>query len=154
LTNFSIRKGQSSDWQQITFFQKQMALETEGKNLDQELVSQGVLSVFKKTKGFHKGFYLVAESESSLIGSLLVTREWSDWRNGWFWWIQSVYVVADWRRKGVYTELHKTLCEIANQEKNICGIRLYVEKTNQKAQNVYQSQGMSESNYLLYEVEI
>ena len=86
MTNFSIRKGQSSDWQQITFFQKQMALETEGKNLDQELVSQGVLSVFKKTKGFHKGFYLVAESESSLIGSLLVTREWSDWRNGWFWW--------------------------------------------------------------------
>ena len=97
---------------------------------------------------------MVAESESSLIGSLLVTREWSDWRNGWFWWIQSVYVVADWRRKGVYTELHKTLCEIANQEKNICGIRLYVEKTNQKAQNVYQSLGMSESNYLLYEVEI
>ena len=154
MTNFNIRKGKSSDWQQITSFQKQMALETENKKLDQELVSQGVISVFKKTKGFHKGFYLVAESESSLIGSLLVTREWSDWRNGWFWWIQSVYVVPDWRRKGVYRELHKTLCELAAQEKNICGIRLYVERTNEKAQNVYQSLGMTESNYLLYEVEI
>ena len=154
MTSFNIRKGQSSDWQQISSFQKQMALETENKKLDQELVSQGVISVFKKTKGFHKGFYLVAELESSLIGSLLVTREWSDWRNGWFWWIQSVYVVENWRRMGVYKELHKTLCELATQEKNICGIRLYVEKTNEKAQSVYQSLGMTESNYLLYESEL
>ena len=88
------------------------------------------------------------------IRDRLVTREWSDWRNGWFWWIQSVYVVENWRRKGVYKELHKTLCELATQEKNICGIRLYVEKTNEKAQSVYQSLGMTESNYLLYELEL
>ena len=151
MDKLSTRKGAISDIEIIVQFQKNMALETEERILLESSIRSGVTEVIGDEQ---KGTYLVAEHEGKIIGSLLITYEWSDWRNGWFWWIQSVYVVADWRRKGVYTELHKTLCEIANQEKNICGIRLYVEKTNQKAQNVYQSLGMSESNYLLYEVEI
>ena len=151
MKSFNIRKGQPNDYQQIAFFQKQMALETEEQELDDKSLYDGVRSVFERTRDFHKGFYLIAESDSSVIGSLLITREWSDWRDAWFWWIQSVYVLPEWRRNGVYKRLHEKVREIAKIENDICGIRLYVEKTNKIAQAVYRQVGMSESNYILYE---
>ena len=97
------RKGTLADTETIVQFQKKMALETEGKILQEFAIKSGVTEVIKDTQ---KGTYLVAEYEGHIIGSLLITYEWSDWRNGWFWWIQSVYVKSEWRRKGVYSHLY------------------------------------------------
>ena len=101
----------------------------------------------------YKGFYLVAESEGQVVGGLLITYEWSDWRNATFWWIQSVYVNARWRRKGVYRAMHDYVHDIAESRDDICGIRLYVERTNQAAQQTYDSLGMSRSHYDLFEID-
>ena len=100
-----------------------------------------------------KGTYLSARHEGKIIGSLLITYEWSDWRNGWFWWIQSVYVKKEWRRKGVYSHLYDEVKKLSLNEGNVCGIRLYVEKENKIAQTVYKNLGMYDTKYLLYETE-
>ena len=83
----------------------------------------------------------------------MITYEWSDWRNGWFWWIQSVYVKKEWRRKGVYSHLYDEVKKLSLNEGNVCGIRLYVEKENKIAQTVYKNLGMYDTKYLLYETE-
>ena len=153
MTEFTIREGQLSDVVPIARFQQQMALETENKELSETLIIAGVKAVFKEGQGDRKGFYVVAESENNVIGSLLVTYEWSDWRNGWFWWIQSVYVHHKWRQKGVYTALHKSVQDRSKKSGDSCGIRLYVEKENTIAQQVYQKMGMYETEYFLYEID-
>ena len=144
------RKGTLADTETIVRFQKKMALETEGKILQEFAIKSGVTEVIKDTQ---KGTYLVAEYEGHIIGSLLITYEWSDWRNGWFWWIQSVYVKSEWRRKGVYSHLYDEVKKLSSGVKNICGIRLYVEKENIIAQTVYKKLGMHDTKYLLYETE-
>lgn len=144
------RKGTLADTETIVQFQKNMALETEGKTLQEFAIKSGVTEVIKDTQ---KGTYLVAEYEGHIIGSLLITYEWSDWRNGWFWWIQSVYVKNEWRRKGVYSHLYDEVKKLSFGVKNICGIRLYVEKENIIAQTVYKKLGMHDTKYLLYETE-
>lgn len=144
------RKGTLADTETIVQFQKNMALETEGKTLQEFAIKSGVTEVIKDTQ---KGTYLVAEYEGHIIGSLLITYEWSDWRNGWFWWIQSVYVKNEWRRKGVYSHLYDEVKKLSSGVKNICGIRLYVEKENIIAQTVYKKLGMHDTKYLLYETE-
>ncbi|MED5428727.1 MAG: GNAT family N-acetyltransferase [Chloroflexota bacterium] len=144
------RKGTLADTETIVQFQKNMALETEGKTLQEFAIKSGVTEVIKDTQ---KGTYLVAEYEGHIIGSLLITYEWSDWRNGWFWWIQSVYVKSEWRRKGVYSHLYDEVKKLSSGVKNICGIRLYVEKENIIAQTVYKKLGMHDTKYLLYETE-
>tara|TARA_B100001123_G_C15193999_1_gene980614 strand:+ start:778 stop:1233 length:456 start_codon:yes stop_codon:yes gene_type:complete len=144
------RKGTLADTETIVQFQKNMALETEGKTLQEFAIKSGVTEVIKDTQ---KGTYLVAEYEGHIIGSLLITYEWSDWRNGWFWWIQSVYVKSEWRRKGVYSHLYDEVKKLSSGVKNICGIRLYVEKENIIAQTVYKKLGMHNTKYLLYETE-
>ena len=144
------RKGTLADTETIVQFQKKMALETEGKTLQEFAIKSGVTEVIKDTQ---KGTYLVAEYEGHIIGSLLITYEWSDWRNGWFWWIQSVYVKSEWRRKGVYSHLYDEVKKLSSGVKNICGIRLYVEKENIIAQTVYKKLGMHDTKYLLYETE-
>ena len=97
-----------------------------------------------------KGIYWVAKYEGRTIGSLMLTREWSDWNNEWYWWIQSVYVVPEYRKHGIYKAMYSTLKEVA-KENNVSQIRLYVDKTNHPAQQVYQRLGMHESHYLMFE---
>lgn len=146
----TIRKATLQDVDDIVRFQQNMALETEGKALDESLLRQGITSVFGPGD---KGFYLVAESDETVVGSLLITYEWSDWRNATFWWIQSVFVDADWRRQGVYRTMHNYVHEIASSREDICGIRLYVERGNRIAQETYNSLGMAHSHYDLYEID-
>ena len=94
-----IRLAQQTEVPDLVEFNQAMALETEGKHLDNEVLRSGVEAVFADEK---KGFYVVAESENKIVGGLMITYEWSDWRNRWFWWIQSVYILPDFRGRGVY----------------------------------------------------
>ena len=150
MNQISIREGSISDTPTISKFQQQMALETESKILNEWTVRQGVESVLKCP---NKGFYIIAEADSKIIGSLLVTFEWSDWRNGWFFWIQSVFVDAVYRRQGVYRLMQSEVIRRTKASGNCCGIRLYVEKDNRNAQKVYRNLGMHETDYYLYEEE-
>ncbi len=124
-----------------------MAKETENKTLDKQIVQAGVRVVFQKD---NHDLYLIAEEARLSVGQLLITKEWSDWRNGYFWWIQSVYVHPEHRCKGVYKNLHKTVRQLA-KEQNACGIRLYVDSDNNIAQKTYRSLGMDPSNYIFFE---
>tara|TARA_B100001750_G_C15467306_1_gene577797 strand:- start:458 stop:922 length:465 start_codon:yes stop_codon:yes gene_type:complete len=148
--NIVVRQAARHDANAIIRFQKAMAFETEEKLLDEALLKSGVDSIFDSSA---KGFYLVAEVDGHVIGSLLITYEWSDWRNATFWWIQSVFVDANWRRKGVYRSMHDYVCTLANSRGDICGIRLYVERSNTRAQQTYKDLGMTHSHYDLYEIE-
>ena len=150
MDQISIREGSISDTPTIAKFQQQMALETESKILKESTIRQGVESVLKCP---NKGFYIIAETDSQVIGRLLVTFVWSDWRNGWFFWIQSVFVDAKYRRQGVYRVMHSEVIRRTKASGNCCGIRLYVEKDNRNAQKVYKTLGMHETDYYLYEEE-
>ena len=127
-----------------------MASETEGMALNEDVVRPGVAAVLANDS---LGFYVVAEIDGNSAGQLMVTYEWSDWRNGLWWWIQSVYVRPEHRRKGVYTALHRHVSEAAQAAGGVCGIRLYVEQENTIAQQVYQSLDMYRTRYHMYEVE-
>lgn len=151
MDNINIRNGASKDADTIAHFQKQMAMETEDKALEDVLIKPGVQAIFESPD---RGFYLVAEIEDSVVGSLLVTYEWSDWRNSWFWWIQSVYVEKSHRRRGIYSRLYNEVISKCRKSEQTCGIRLYVEKENKIAQKVYSDLGMCETNYLLYEAHL
>ena len=146
----NVRAAEPSDAPSIVEFNQRMAEETEGKRLATEILSAGVAAVFADKR---RGFYVVAENEfKEVVGCLLITFEWSDWRNALFWWIQSVYVRADYRGKGVYRRLYERVKEMAGEnEPPVCGFRLYVEKENEVAQNVYEKLGMEECVYLMYE---
>lgn len=143
-----IRLARRSDAAAMVEFNQAMALETEGKRLDTTVLTAGVESVFGDDK---KGFYVVAEETSGIIGGLMVTYEWSDWRNGWFWWIQSVYILPEHRGKKIYSKLYEFVKELAQTNGNVCGFRLYVEKENVNAQRVYEKLRMEETHYLMYE---
>jgi ribosomal protein S18 acetylase RimI-like enzyme len=155
MSELCIRHAVESDAQFIAEYNRAMALETENKILDPETVIQGVKRVFQTPQ---YGFYLVAEGPvdsggSSVVGCLLITYEWSDWRNGLFWWIMSVYVAPGARRKGVYRSLYQYARQLAGEDQNICGIRLYVDRENTRAQKTYASLGMFKTDYHLYETE-
>ena len=149
--NIIVREGVRQDTDDIVKFQQGMALETEEKVLDETLLKKGITAIFDSSD---KGFYVVAENQGHIIGTLMVTREWSDWRNGQFWWIQSVYVVREFRRRGVYREMYQFVRERASSSQEVCGFRLYVEKDNEVAQKTYRSLGMMETPYLIYEEEL
>jgi len=144
----TIRRGSESDLSRIVAFNAAMALETEGKTLDQDLLSRGVEHLMAHRE---KGFYLVAEKDGEVVGCLMITHEWSDWRNGSFWWIQSVYVTPAHRRQGVYSALYGEVRRMAIQDPHVIGFRLYVEKDNRTARETYVQLGMTESPYRLYE---
>ena len=143
-----IRIAKAEDVNSLVEFNQAMALETEGKRLETQVLQSGVEAVFHDER---KGFYVVAESGGKIVGGLMITFEWSDWRNSWFWWIQSVYVLPDFRGRGIYRRLYKFVKEQARQKGDVCGFRLYVEKENAKAQNVYKRLEMVESHYLMFE---
>jgi len=147
----NIRIAVREDAASLVEFNQAMALETEGKRLDAQILKNGVESVFGDDK---KGFYVVAETGGEIIGGLMITFEWSDWRASWFWWIQSVYITPEFRGKGVYRRLYEFVIGKARESGDVCGFRLYVEKENQAARAVYEKLGMDESHYLMFEAAI
>ena len=144
----TIRQASEADLSHLVRFNLEMALETEGKKLDAEILKSGVKGIFEDAT---RGFYLVAEIEGMVTGSLMVTKEWSDWRNGDFWWIQSVYVLPGFRRQGVFRKLYEEARGRAKNDDGVCGCRLYVENENQSARQVYLKHGFVETGYLLFE---
>lgn len=143
-----IRQANLSDKPVLKAFQKQMAYETEGLDLEDDLVSKGLEAILSDVT---KGKYFVAEQDNNIIGCLMVTPEWSDWRNGTVWWIQSVFVKAEYRRKGIYRKLYQHIQDWVKENEEYKGIRLYVEKDNKIAQQVYSALGMDGEHYKLYE---
>lgn len=147
-TGITITKGNKGDVEAIARFQVDMAMESEGYALRLETVLKGVELAMEDE---NKGTYLIArDQQGRAIGSLLLTREWSDWHAAWYWWIQSVYVEPGSRKQGVYTAMYQEVKRRAREE-GISQIRLYVDKTNMRGQIVYQHLGMQESHYLIYE---
>jgi GNAT superfamily N-acetyltransferase len=145
----TIRRGEPRDAAVLVEFNRRMAWETEHKPLDPAVLARGVERVFTDPA---KGFYLVAEADGDVVGQLMVTYEWSDWRDGWFWWVQSVYVREDRRRAGVFRALHAEVMRQARTAGNVVGVRLYVEKENERAQATYRHLGMGDAGYLVWEV--
>ncbi len=148
--NILIRKAERKDAAVIAHFNAAMAEETEHLKLDTARLLQGVNGLFDKTD---YGFYLLAEINNEIAGQLMITYEWSDWRNGVFWWIQSVYVKPEFRAHGVFKSLYNYTVEQAKAAGNICGLRLYVEKENARAHHVYEKLGMKSTHYDMYEVD-
>jgi GNAT superfamily N-acetyltransferase len=142
------REAAVTDAGAIAAFQRAMARETEEIELDAEVVARGVRAVFEEPA---RGRYFVAEAEGKVISSLLITYEWSDWRNGNVWWIQSVYVRPELRRRGVYARMYEHVKGIGERDKGVRGIRLYVDRRNAPAQDVYRRCGMNGEHYLVFE---
>jgi GNAT superfamily N-acetyltransferase len=172
MLGIQVRRATVDDLDTLVRFNAAMAQETEGKALDLARLRSGVMALFQDPG---RGFYLVAEVPTALlskreippspfyereargdwqvVGQLLITTEWSDWRNAYFWWIQSVYVAPDHRRRGVYRALENYVRAEARRCGDVCGLRLYVDQHNHVAQQVYARLGMARSHYYLYEVE-
>lgn len=148
--NLAVRLATPEDLELLVEFNRAMAQESEDKGLDVPTLRDGVAYLLAHPE---EGFYLVAERDGEVAGSLMVTFEWSDWRNGRFWWIQSVYVVPAQRRRGVYRALHEDVRARARQDEQACGLRLYVERENTGAMATYRAMGMTETHYRLYEEE-
>jgi ribosomal protein S18 acetylase RimI-like enzyme len=148
----NIRRALARDAGALVRFNQAMARETEGLELDVDVLKAGVENLLQREQ---YGFYVVAENmsgeQASVVGSLMVTYEWSDWRNGLFWWIQSVYITPEFRRRGIYRRLYRFVKEMAAGASGVCGFRLYVEKENRIAQQTYEQLGMKETHYLMFE---
>lgn len=150
MTAFNIRRGTSADVNTLAAFNIAMAAETEDKPLAPDTIRRGVARMVENPD---MGFYLIAASGAEVIGCLAVTFEWSDWRCGRFWWIQSVYVDPAYRRMGVFRALYDHVTRMAKAFDDSCGIRLYVERDNTGAQHTYRQLGMIETDYKLFEIE-
>jgi ribosomal protein S18 acetylase RimI-like enzyme len=142
------RIGNLEDADTIADFNIALAQETEHIQLNPLTVTRGVRSLLENP---HYGFYVVAERDGIILGCLMITYEWSDWRNGILWWIESVYVRPENRLQGILKKLFTFLREKAKQQGNVCGFRLYVEKNNQNARIGYERVGMKKTNYDMYE---
>lgn len=143
----TIRSATLDDLERIVLFNQAMARETEGRDLERRTLSKGVERLLEQPA---RGEYFVAEQDGEIVGQLMVTTEWSDWRNGEIWWLQSVYVSKRLRRAGVYRRLHEHVRSLARDRK-VIGLRLYVDRDNRTAQATYRSLGMDESSYRLFE---
>lgn len=143
-----VRQATPADAPLLIEFNCAMALETERKELLPEVIGAGVRALLANPAA---GFYVVAESEGRVMGALLITKEWSDWRNGTFWWIQSVYVRPEARRRGVYKTLYRHVQDLASNDPGVCGFRLYVERDNARALETYRALGMEQTHYLVFE---
>lgn len=143
-----VRDAQRADIAFLVECNAAMAWETERRDLDRALLTAGVAALFDAPS---RGFYLVATREDAALGCLMVTREWSDWRNGDWWWLQSVHVLPDARRSGVFRALHAEVERRARAADRVIGLRLYVERDNARAQATYAALGMHEAAYRVYE---
>ncbi len=148
-SSIAVGRAATEDVAAIAQFNIAMAAETEDLALDPQTVHAGVAAVVSDDR---RGFYLVARSDGKAVGSLMVTYEWSDWRNGNLWWIQSVYVVSSARKQGIFRLLYDNVISLAKQSGDAAGVRLYVEKDNHGAQEVYRKLGMSETAYRVFEI--
>ena len=146
--NILVRKASEQDIITIVDFQIKMAKETENMILSSEIISNGVKAVFGNK---HYGQYFVAETKEGIVGSLLITYEWSDWRNALVWWLQSVYVKPEHRKAGVFRMMYQYVKGIVGSDETIAGIRLYMDKTNVGADKVYRAMGMDGDHYRVYE---
>ncbi len=144
----NIRVAHREDIDALVEFNHAMAIETEGLRLDRDTLRRGVEAVFADEK---KGFYVVSVIGDAIVGGLMVTYEWSDWRNAWFWWIQSVFIKPEARGQKLYRQMYQFVKARAGDAGNVCGFRLYVENDNFNAQKVYDAVGMHASHYLMYE---
>ncbi len=147
-SGLQVRIAEPRDVETITELNLAMARETEGKRLSPETLTAGIRAVFGNP---NYGFYIVAERAGAVVGCLLITYEWSDWRSGLFWWIQSLYVRPAVRRHGIFKQLHAFVRAEALRRPEVCGIRLYVEQSNRVAQRAYEEAGMKPTRYRLYE---
>lgn len=145
---FTVRPAHSTDAPTIVEFNRLLALESENKVLDVQVLNAGVTAILADRS---RGRYFVADQNGELIGQLMITFEWSDWRNGWMWWLQSVYVRADWRRAGVFRAMYEFAERQARSYGNVVGMRLYVEKENRSAQATYRRLGFEQIHFDLYQ---
>ena len=151
MNNITVRMATVADIAIITANNSAMAEETESRRLDPETLRSGVSRLLSDST---RGVYYLAERDGNVVGQVLITREWSDWRDGWFWWIQSVYVTPAARRAGVYRTLYEHVrCE-AGRASDVRGLRLYVDKSNGRAQRTYERLGMNHARYSMYEVDV
>lgn len=146
----SIRDATPADLDQVVEFNLRLAEESEGRSLDPERLRGGVSALLSDAG---KGRYFLLERNGSVVGQTMITFEWSDWRNGVFWWIQSVYVHAEHRGTGAFSALYRHIRDKALNEKDVCGIRLYVDKTNQHAADIYRALGMQDAHYDMLEID-
>ena len=150
-SSITIRAAGVDDVERLAAWAVAMALETENKRLDRDTVLRGARAVFDQPA---RGRYFIAERDAcEPVGTLMLTHEWSDWRNGNWWWIQSVYVDPAHRRSGVYRALYDHVHALAQTTPDVCGLRLYVERENANAQRTYESLGMRDAGYAMYEAE-
>jgi GNAT superfamily N-acetyltransferase len=146
-----IRQAQAGDAGVVARFNCELAAETEDLRLDAERVNAGVLALLKDRS---KGVYYVAEADGRVVGQLMITYEWSDWRNGMIWWIQSVYVLPEYRGRGVFTRLFRHVQMLAAQAGDVCGLRLYMHRENGTARRSYERLGMRRTEYEVYELPL
>ncbi len=154
LEHLTVRLARPDDAATIASFSAAMARETENRRLDLDRLQAGTAALLDSSE---RGFFMVAELEQAgrrlLLGQLMITYEWSDWRNGVFWWIQSVYVEQAWRRQNVFRRMHEAVMALAKTSPNVCGVRLYVEASNSTAQTVYRRVGLAPSSYAIFETD-
>ena len=143
-----VRVASGNDAVLIGDFNSRLARETEHRDLDPALVEAGVSAALASPA---YGRYLLAEIDGCVVGQLFLTYEWSDWRNGMFWWLQSVYVLPEYRRRGVFRRLHAEVLELARADGGVCGIRLYVERENAVARATYRALGFARPGYEVME---
>jgi GNAT superfamily N-acetyltransferase len=143
---FSVRPATLADAPAIAEFNRRLAIETENKVLDAATLGAGVAAILADA---NKGRYFVADDGEEVIGQMMITYEWSDWRNGWIWWLQSVYVRADCRRTGVFRALFGEVESQAKRAGDVVSIRLYVENENATAQKTYRDLGFAEMHFRL-----
>ncbi len=148
MNQIHIRQANITDLNLLTNFNLAMAKETENLTLDENTLREGITAGLKNPE---IAFYFVAELHGEIAGSLMITKEWSDWRNSFVWWIQSVYVVPEFRRQGIYRSLYEHVKDLSMQDENCSGIRLYVDKTNLNAITTYTNLGMNGEHYQLFE---
>jgi len=148
MTAIRVRAAQAQDRESLVEFNAAMALETENKTLDPAVLAAGVGAVLGEPQ---RGFYLIAECDGRVAGCLMITFEWSDWRNGDWWWLQSVYIAPLFRRRGVFRALYAEVERLAVAAPRVVGVRLYVERDNARAQQTYASLDLQQTHYLMYE---
>jgi len=155
----TIRNATPDDVEIIAKFNNCLAVETEGKQLDMAMLHRGVANAFDQGEACR---YFLAEtdvpenggpSSRRIVGQAMITQEWSDWRDGTFWWFQSVYVEESYRRQGVFEQLYRHIEALAKGTLGVCGLRLYVEQENGRAMATYRSMGMADTGYRVFETE-
>lgn len=150
-TAIRVRAAHADDLANLVAWNAAMAWETEHKRLDPDTLTRGVAAALADAG---RGRYFVAEHTGTAVGSLLITTEWSDWRCADWWWIQSVYVDPEHRRKGVFQALYRHVEALARASGEVCGLRLYVEKDNSGAQATYGRLGMHDAGYYMFEASL